>query len=217
MLEVRLPWLSPQQHLKLVVALAKGSLVGVAVILAVAVRIVAATLGLGPSMSAEQSYWLILLCLVAFLFTVATGLSYHPLTTEQRARVAASTLHHFTRADPALLVDASGRLHLSKRFCRLRSVAFRRDRPWYMPRKAVFFFIGGPTEAGMRTNLRSPEQITALVTISGADVLDRLLIRRDGCLALRGDYTGPGEITAARVSRTRWRDRTTPGPLVTQP
>ncbi len=216
MLDVRLPWLSPWQHLKLVVTLARGSLVGVAVIIAVAVRIVAAVLGLG-SMSSDQSYGLILLCLVAFLFTVVTGLSYHPLSAEQRARVATSTLHHFTRADPALLVDPSGQLHLSKRFCRLRSLAFRRDRPWYMPRKAVFFFVGGPTEAGMRTNLRSPEQITALVTISGADVLNRLLIRRDGCLALRGDYTGPGQVTAARVIRTPWRDRSTPGALLSQP
>ena len=155
--------------------------------------------------AALQVWWqavaLVVVELGAMLAAVRYGTSYRPLTDAERVRVGESGLVHYTRVDPELLRGVDGGVQMEKRFNRWRSLAWRADRPWCYPVRALYFFIGDSTHGGIRTNILKPETVTAVVTIPGAAVVDHLLIRKDGCVALVDDYTGPGDMCRVRIVR----------------
>ena len=162
-------------------------------------------------LTATLPWWqwvgLLVVELAAMLAGVRYGTSYRPLTDAERARLRESGLVHYTRVDPELLRDGDGGLRLEKRFNHWWSMAWRSDRPWRRPVRAVYFFIGDSTHGGIRTNILKPQTVTAVVTIPGATVVDQLLIRKDGCVALVGDYTGPGDMRRVRIVREGRRRR----------
>lgn len=83
--------------------------------------------------------------------------------------------------------------------CTSGSRMFYAARPWALPARAVYFFVGDPppeTLAGMV--MRSADRRT-LVTVPGSAVseLEQLYVRWDDAVALPRGYYGPG--TALRL------------------
>ena len=128
---------------------------------------------------------------------------YEPMTPEQRLQHRADDLVHLSRAAPECFLGEDGMVHLSDEYCHWYTRMWRRDRLWQRPCKAFYFFLASADHGGIRTNIKFPRKIRSRITIPAAAVIDRLYIRPDGVVALRGEYHGPGTVEDVRVVKAK--------------